>query len=299
MVSGIFVHATEQDARRACSHVSDTYYSAEQKEDIAFYCRLPEDTKNSLPKIYWLKPDVYEKTFLLKQPKVTQASRNMGHNGEDDKRVSDTLNNPNVCQFYSLISPSVQSGRVSEKPRLALVGGPQDLLQKCEFMSEQIQSGKMERCHVIEMAGHSTQSVGLDTVIGVDYSHGKKQIYPDSVLMAKISQCFKKILEKDGGIIFSSCGGEKATDGVYRYWPKKAEAQQELSNILQLPITSGIGPVHFASQYGVNGSEAVGGWTTTSPLPDSRSVAGREEPASCSHSKSPFSAVHDLVRYLK
>lgn len=297
-IIGSSASATELEARRACARVSENYYSAEQKEDIAFYCALPEGTKHLLPDTYWLKPDDYEQSFLLKQPKVSQAPRNMGNNGEDDARVSQSLNNPNACQFYSLISPSVQSGRVSEKARLSLVAGPEDLLAKCESFADKIHSGKMKHCSVIEMAGHSTQSVGLDTVIGIDYSQDKKQVYPDSLLMNKISKCFKEILERNGGIIFSSCGGEKAADGAYRYWKNKAEAQQELSNILQLPIISGIGPVHFASKYGANGTEAVGGWTSTSPLSDPANIANHKNP-SCPAAKSSLSDFDSLIRYLK
>lgn len=262
----LVAHANQSEAVRACALLKTSYYSKSEKEDISFYCALPEKTQNILPSVYWLRAREYQKTFLLKQPTTPQASRNLPQGQRGDRHVSQILNNPQSCQFYSSISPSVQSKRVAQGPRLMIVQDAEDLLKKCENFKTLINDGKISRCSVIELAGHSTESVGLDTVIGVDYALGEKRIHPEPWLMGEISRCFKQILIENGGIVASTCGGEKADDGKYHYWKSKSLAQQELSNLLEIPIISGIGPVRFASQYGPNGAEAVSGWTLTYPM---------------------------------
>ena len=259
-------HATESEAIRACALLKTSYYSQNQKEDIQFYCNLPLKTRNILPSVYWLRSREYQKNFLLKQPTTPQAARSLNQGKRGDVYVSQILNSPQACQFYSSISPSVQSDRVAQGPRLMIVQDAEDLLKKCENLNSLITEGKVSRCSVIELAGHSTESVGLDTIIGIDYALGEKRIHPEPWLMGEISRCFKKVLVENGGIVASTCGGEKADDGKYHYWKSKSAAQQELSNLLELPIISGIGPVRFASQYGPNGVEAVSGWTLTNPV---------------------------------
>lgn len=250
----------------ACKILETPYYHEKQKEDLQYYCSLPASTQAEIPSHYWLSLNDYETQFLNKTPTTPQAPRNVATDKQDDNAVvSAFLNDPNICQFYSIISPSVQSKRVSATDRLDIISTPQDLLNKCELFHTKIKNNETTKCSSIEFAGHSTQSIGLDAVIGISYQDNKKTMFPDKSLLSKVGHCLKKIMEPKGKIIFSTCGGEQATDGKYHFWPKKQQAQQELSNLFGLTIISGIGPVHFSSEYGHNGSESNDGWTITKP----------------------------------
>lgn len=132
------------------------------------------------------------------------------------------------------------------------------MLDQCEQIGSLIESGLEEPCSVIELAGHSTQAVGLDTVLGSEY--------PSQTLIKTIGECLRRISNEGVEVVTSTCGGERDSDGILHYWPRKDQAQQILSNVLKMPIISGIGPVRFASRFGPNGVEAVEGWTVSYPL---------------------------------
>ncbi|MBC7371420.1 MAG: hypothetical protein H7326_07645 [Bdellovibrionaceae bacterium] len=250
---GFEATAGPAESARACKLLATDYYSKSEKEEIQILCRLPARTQLRLPNQYWYRHSDYQK-FIRSHPLTPQA---IAMSDLDDARVSRILNHPKACQFYSMISPSVQSGRVVVRERVRIVMDAEDLLLQCQNFASSIRNGGVAACGVIELAGHSTQAVGLDGVL--DFEVQNKDI------LKQLGSCFRKIVLPNGGVVTSTCGGERDSDGILHYWRGKAPAQQGLSDILGLPIISGIGPVRFASEFGANGAAAVGGWTLTYP----------------------------------
>lgn len=245
--------AAKSEARRACSLLRTSFYSDAEKEDIQSWCALPARTRNLLAPQYWFRHAEYQ-IYLRRFPVVPQAKASADL---DDKKVSEILDRSHACQFYSMISPSVQSGRVSGSRRLRIVMDADDMLDQCDQIGSLIASGLEEPCSVIELAGHSTQAVGLDTVLGSEY--------PSKTLIKTIGECLRNISNEGVELVTSTCGAERDSEGFLHYWPGKDQEQQKLSNILKMPIISGVGPVSFASRFGPNGVEAVGGWTISYP----------------------------------
>ena len=245
--------ASASEANRACALLPTSFYSETEKVEIRDWCALPMRTRNQLPSHYWFRQKDYQ-LFLRAQPLAPQAAASEYW---QDQKVSALLNQRRACQFYSMISPSVQSGRVVSDTRLRIVMDAEDMLAHCEQLADLMVQGIEPRCSVIELAGHATQPVGLDTVLSFSY--------PSRSLTTAIGRCLRKVSDQNAGLVTSTCGGERDADGFLHFWRGKQREQQNLSDILGMPILSGIGPVRFASRYGPNGVEAIGGWALTYP----------------------------------
>lgn len=253
-----------EKADRICNGPERHTYSSDEKGELQYLCALPERVKRNVPEVYWMEPTEYQK-WLSGQSEKPTASCNFGKNEkEGDQTVNRMVLEPNGCHFYSSISPSVQKNKISrEDPRTKIVWDFDDLMSQCRTIATAIESGQ-PRCHVIEFAGHATQSVGLDTIFGVQ--SGKRLEYsPSENALQRLGRCLRRIADKKAYVVFSVCGGDRVAtrpegSGVSHYWPGKSVAQQRLTAIFELPILSGIGFVDGTPEGGVT---AEGGWHLT------------------------------------
>ena len=195
---------------------------------------------------------------------------NFGKNPKESHRLANVLVlDPRACHFFSSISPSVQRKAVDLKdPRTKIVLDDADLLEKCREFATELKRTKAPLCSTIEFAGHSTQSVGLDTVFGIDRKNGVDVVTPSKERIRELGQCLREISDRKAAVFFSTCGGDKEVSGSTHYWPEKEPAQKRLAVLLQMPVISGIGFVDGTPEGGVTCDE---GWHV-SALSNSRST---------------------------
>jgi len=181
------------------------------------------------------------------------------------EEINRFLKKETACRFYYRYGNHVEGdkiyvdGEVVNGPRIRLVASPEELLQQCETIAEELGDGA---CSIIEMAGHAhKQSIGLADTLGIDI-YGKKKVYlPENKdLMMKISACFHKISYEKAPVIFTTCGGVRREDGM-KFYPGKKEAQQELSELLSRPVISALGPCRGDGY----GAYCEWGWLQTAP----------------------------------
>lgn len=175
-----------------------------------------------------------------------------------EAEVNQHLGKRTVCRFYATHSPSVVNGMVKIQKRVRVVSDAEDLLSECRKLKER---NGPHRCTAIELAGHSTQSVGLDAIIGIDHQSRNPAPREEKMLRA-IAACFHDIATPTAPVIFSTCGGDRDDDGAVRFWVKKKEAQEELAEILQRPVISGRGPV---CGRGLKEAQSPEGWYIAQP----------------------------------
>lgn len=257
--------ATEHVASAACRSLDGSFYSDEDREELGEYCAYPLVVRNNLPNIYWL-PHPHYQSFLNSLPDQAQAPRNFSaQGGNDDAEVSRWLDERSACHFYSSISNSVISGYVNESDRTKIVTDLSHFLSVCTDMRAKIDAGEMQPCSTLEIAGHSTQAIGLDTVFGIDYNFKRRNVFPSEWEMGVLSMCLKNISTPNTVIVMSTCGAERNDQGEYHYWRHKESAQQEWSNFMGRAVLSGIGPVRGTDDYGENGVESPQGWHLSLP----------------------------------
>lgn len=220
----------------------------EQDPELAYVYQLAPGIRDSLPGVWWVDNATYN-NWLRALPKEPTAPRTLFgrvySQGYDQEFVSKYINDQaeDSCHFYSAISPSVKSGRVEQdiENRTLIVRSQKDFLYKCKLLKRNIGDDK---CTAVEFAGHSTQSVGLDTIFGIDRGFRKgKGVYGESFKdqnsedaeqtknevgdevvyipskkgLEEIGECLRDIImpardahgkDIDPVIVISSCGGD-------------------------------------------------------------------------------------------
>jgi len=244
---------------KTCAEVTRPGYVVQANDELPYLCALPERVKKNVPEVYWLPSDQYQ-TWLKRFPKKPSAQLNFGKDlKESHRKVNELVLHQHACHFYSSISPSVQAKVVTKTtPRTKIVLDFADLMDECEAFKR----AAGHKCSVIEFAGHSTQSVGLDTVFGIDEQKGAHRLVtPSKEKLSDLGRCLREISEKNAVVVFSTCGGdaELATKKL-RYWPGKAAAQRDLAALFGMPIVSGIGSVGGTDE---GGAACDQGWHLT------------------------------------
>jgi len=254
--------ASSKLMKDACAKASQPGFSTGAGDELPYFCALPERVKKKVPEVYWWPQERYQTWLVSLHPKP--ASLNFGKDPKDShQKANAMILDPKACHFFSSISPSVQRKAVDLKdPRTKIVLDDDDLLAQCQGLSKEFKRSGAPLCSVIEFAGHSTQSVGLDTVLGIDEQQGKKIVIPSPKRVREIGQCLRNISAKGAAVFFSTCGGDLAysKDGGPRqtyFWPGKEAAQKELTQLLKMPVISGIGFVDGTPEGGVTCDE---GW---------------------------------------
>lgn len=249
-------------AQKVCASSERETYPKAHREELRYLCALPPERQRLVPELYWYSPSQY-RSWLKGQSEKATAPANYGPTlTEGDQQVNRLVLQPNHCSFYSTISPSVQRGAVAPSPRTKVVGEFADLLKQCRALHSYLRREKAPRCSVVEFAGHSTQSIGLDTVFGIDIRDGRAQVSPSPRDLKKLAACLKKISEDGAPVVFSVCGGDQVIEadgsaGKIHYWPEKQAAQDQLAQVFQRPILSGVGYVDGTPEGGVTSPE---GW---------------------------------------
>ncbi len=250
-----------------CTKAREPGFQTEADDERPYLCQLPQRIKKNVPELYWWSPEKYVawlKTFSLKPT----ATLNLGNDLKESHRLANAyVLDPNACHIYSSISPSVQKNAPYLKnKRTWITLDSQDLLLKCEEIGQTLAKNGEPLCSVIELAGHSTQSIGLDTVFGIDERKGKKVITPSKDYLKSLGKCLKTISSYQAPVFFSTCGGdiEVVSPGLgpTHYWPGKEKRQQELADLFQMPVISGIGFVDGTPEGGVT---CDNGWHLSEP----------------------------------
>lgn len=246
--------------RDACEKVRQPDFKAEAGDETPYLCELPHRVKENIPEVYWWADEKYQK-WLAELPAKGQAPANFGKSHLDShEKVNRLVLSPKACHFYSSISPSVQKKVVAQDSRTRIVLDHHDLLAQCRVLARKIKNRKIPPCSTIELAGHSTQSIGLDTVFGIDEVKGNQVFIPSAKTIDEIGSCFRAIAAKGAHVVFSTCGGDKDVAGGKRFWPGKLRAQSRLREMIQLPIISGVGIVEGTKEGGVACDD---GWHVT------------------------------------
>lgn len=182
------------------------------------------------------------------------------------EQVNAWLRADSTCHFFNAESPSVEDGKVKENERQVIVKDSRDLLRKCQEMRWHL--GR-HGCPNIEFAGHSNyQSLTMGEIIGIDVRPGSISVYPsDDGLFIKVASCLRDLGAPDATIVYSTCGGMRENGDGSRIiqYPGKRESHAALSNALQFPIASCIGPCGADGP----GTYSPAGWYISYPqLPD-------------------------------
>lgn len=255
-MTAVAMAGTPSQREKTCAEVRKPGYVVKENDELPYLCALPERVKRNVPEAYWWPHEKYQK-WLKGMPRETSAKLNFGKDlKESHRKVNELVLHPKGCHFYSSISPSVQAKAVTkDTPRTKIVLDFDDLMDQCRAF----RGG--EKCKVVEFAGHSTQSVGVDTLFGIDEVAGKRVMTPSKEKLKALGACLREISEKGAMVVFSTCGGdaEHETKQV-RYWPGKEAAQRELAGLLGMPILSGIGLVDGTDE---GGAVCEQGWHLT------------------------------------
>ena len=113
-----------------------------------------------------------------------------------------------------------------------------------------------------------TQSVGVDTLFSINYDHdGNRTVFPSEYELEVLGSCLRAISIPNAIVLLSSCGGEQDSKDQYHFWYNKEEAQDELSQALNMAVVTGLGPVsavrsHPEEQITVTAKE---GWHFSKP----------------------------------
>jgi hypothetical protein len=251
-------------AEKTCSKLAKAGKPS-PSDERPYLCKLPAKVRRNIPDCYWWSPDQYRK-WLQRFPAVPSATINLGTTAEESHKLANALVlDPKACRFFSLLSPSVQKGDVSTKDgRTFLVADPADFLAQCDQFAQAIAAKTKPACSVVEFAGHSTQSVGLDSIFGIDLQDGQLKDFPSQAGLEAIGKCLRSISVAKAPVFFSTCGGDRVATGKgggkVHYWPGKKRAQEQLRKYFQLPIISGVGLVSGTDDGGVRCDQ---GWFQT------------------------------------
>lgn len=264
---GLSLAARANDQTEFCAQIHEPGFQAETDDERPYLCQLPERIKQNVPDLYWWSPEKYLtwlRTFSLK----STAPLNLGKDLKESHKLANAyVLDPNACHIYSSISPSVQKNApyLKEKRTWIAIDAP-DLLQKCEAIGKTFAENRSPLCSAVELAGHSTQSIGLDTVFGIDQREGKIFITPSAEYLKQLGHCLRKISVPGAPVFFSTCGGDKEVTksgvGPTHFWPAKAKHQKELAALFRMPVISGIGFVDGTPEGGVTCDD---GWHLSKP----------------------------------
>lgn len=253
---------------KACEEIGRPDFRADTDDERPYFCSLPDRVKMNIPEVHWWPSERYQK-WLRALPRDPAATLNLGKDArESHLKANAYVLAADACHFFSSISPSVQKNASYLKdPRTKIVLDAQDLLARCRDFGDAFAKDKQPLCSAIEFAGHATQSVGLDTVFGIDEKDGREVLTPSRNGLKEIGDCLRSISRPGAVVLFSTCGGDKEVGkdgalGPAHFWPGKESAQRELSKLMQMPIVSGIGFVDGTPEGGVTCDE---GWHLSKP----------------------------------
>src|SRR5262249_13253248 len=105
----------------------------------------------------------------------------------------------------------------------------------------------------------------LTDIFAIKYEHKSWHWTPeDPSLFREVTKCVSSLVPPGSPILFSTCGGGHNENGVLKLWPGKGVAQQRLSDLLERPVISAVGP---CCAEGIAGTYCEQGWFETRPNP--------------------------------